>query len=250
MDFLLFLFMAAGLVGVTGLAATWALLKGFRPWLVVAVGTFTMALVVSALFLLGQWGEKQNMVTLLQNDFNESLKLKVQEWSQSGWTQENIEFFKAFFQKYIYLAFPAWLAVNCVTTGLLVYHLASSILSKLTPRVSKGIAFRHWVLPEPLVFGLILGGLLKLYVMYVQQNKWVEVVSNNLLVFFGVLYMLGGLSIISFFLNKWRFPWFVRALSYIALLNLVLPSICAVGILDVWFDFRKMKQTPRLEQPS
>jgi len=250
MDILLLLVMMTGLVGVTGLAAAWALLRGFRPRAVVAVGTLTMALVVVALFLLGQWGEKQSMTVLIQDYFHENWKILAQKYAQKGLTPDNIQLFKDFFEKYLYLAFPAWFVFNCVATGLVVYRLASSILSRITPRVSKGVSFREWVLPEPLVFGLILGGLLKLSVPLARESGWLEIAADNFLVFFGALYTLAGLSIVSFFLNKWRFPWFIRVPAYAALLWAVPPPICVIGVLDVWFDFRRMKQPPQTVLPS
>jgi hypothetical protein len=109
------------------------------------------------------------------------------------------------------------------------------------------LAFREWVIPEPLVFGVIAAGLLKLIA---EENTWKETVGNNLAVFFGGLYILGGLSIVSFFLNKWRVPAVLRFISYAVLLPIVWESFCAIGVLDVWLDFRKIKKTAVEGKPA
>jgi uncharacterized protein YybS (DUF2232 family) len=162
-----------------------------------------------------------------------------------GFQAENIEMMKVITQKYIFWSFPAWAAVSCLVAGLLAYYLASSILSRVTPRVSKPMAFREWAVPEFMVFGLIVGGILKLIF---KENSPMDIVGNNLLVFFAALYTLGGLSIVSFFFHKWRLPIFVRILGYVFIFQLVFETVCAIGVLDIWFDFRKMK--PASPEPT
>lgn len=125
---------------------------------------------------------------------------------------------------------------------------------RVTPKIPRPMRFRDWVLPEPLVFGLVVGGLLKVAQGMLQltpdQSTVVEVIANNLLVLFVGIYAMAGLCIISFFLHKWRLPSIVRFLGYfLLLLSAGFQIPCALGVLDVWFDFRKLKSPP-LEQTS
>ncbi len=119
---------------------------------------------------------------------------------------------------------------------LITWFLSS--LPELTTRVPKAMAFQEWVIPEPLVFGLIVAGILKIVA---GEKIWLDILGSNLLVFFSVVYVLGGFSIVSFFLHKWRLPATVRVLSYLILVQLPLDTVCALGVLDIWFDFRKLK---------
>ena len=66
--------------------------------------------------------------------------------------------------------------------------------------------FRQWVIPEPLVFGFIAGALLKISVKFLSlpEDNWVDILGSNLLVFFGSLYIMGGFSIIAYYLQKWK----------------------------------------------
>ena len=227
---------------MTSLAAAWALLRGFKPRAVVLTGTLTLTLFLAALFLLVQSNLKQDTLPLFQNYFNETWNHQAQWLKDSGFGQDKIDLFKEIYQKYIFYSFPAWLVVNCLFMGLLAYYLSSSILSRVTSRVSKPIPFREWVVPEPLVFGLIVGGLLKIVF---KENAPMDILGNNFLVFFVGLYTLSGLSIVSFFFHKWRLPLAIRILSYLVILNLILETICCFGVLDVWFDFRKLKSAPK-----
>jgi uncharacterized protein YybS (DUF2232 family) len=247
LDFFIKFLVVMAFIGMTTLAASWSLLRGFKPRIVVLMGSVTLAVFLGALFLFMQSSLKQETFPAFQQYFDEAWKNQSQWLTSSGVAAEKIAMFKEIYEKYIFQAFPSWIAVNCLVMGLMAYYLASAILSRVTTRVSKAIAFREWVIPEPLVFGLIIGGVIKLFF---RENAWMDILANNFLVFFVGLYTLGGLSIISFFFNKWRLPAAMRLFSYIVLLNLVFETVCCFGVLDVWFDFRKLKGSAPTPEPT
>lgn len=228
-------------LGIACLAAVWALLKGLKPRSVILVGTLTLCLLLVAIFLLMQSAYKQDTLPALHQYFTDAWTHQSQWLKESGFSQDKIDLFKDIYERYIFQAFPAWLAVNSLLLALLAYYLCSSLLSRVTRKVVKPISFRDWVVPEPLVFGLITGGLFKVIPFF--ANGPLDILGSNLLVFFIGLYTLSGLSIVSFFFHKWRLPPALRILSYLLLLNLVFETICFFGVLDVWFDFRKLKRT-------
>ena len=229
------------LVGLTCLTASWTLLRGFKPRSVVLAGSATLALFFAGLFFLIQTAQKPEAVPVLQKYFDESWDQAAKMLTANSVSPENINTIKILYQKYGVSAFPAWLGVNCLAAGLLAYYLASAVLSRVSTKVSKAVAFREWMIPEPLVYGLILGALFKLVF---KENSAMDIVGNNLLVFFVSLYTLGGLSIVSFFFNKWKFPPAIRILNYVVIFfvfNIIFESICFCCVLDIWFDFRKLK---------
>jgi len=213
----------------------------------VLFGASSIVLLVAALFLAGPLTQKKSLSASLHEYVENTEKQNAQLMTQSGVPKENIAAVNKLVQNYITLAFPAWLALNSLIVGLLSYYLSSAVLLRLGKRVPKALAFREWVIPEPLVFGVIAAGLLKLIA---EENTWKETLGNNLAVFFGGLYILGGLSIVSFFLNKWRVPAVLRFISYVVLLPIVWESFCAIGVLDVWLDFRKIKKTAVEGKPA
>jgi uncharacterized protein YybS (DUF2232 family) len=241
LDLIIKLVVVVVLMGLTSLAAAWALLRGFKPRGVVLIGTVTLAFFLAAMLLLIQANLRQDTFPFFQQNIDESWKSLTLQFANRGLSPENIEVAKVFIQKYFYYSLPAWLVLNSLFMGLLAYYLASAFLVRVTARVSRPIAFREWVVPEPLVFGLIAGGLLKIAF---KENSPMDIVGNNFLVFFVGLYTLSGLSIVSFFFHKWRLPAAIRILSYLVLLNLIFETICCFGVLDIWFDFRKLKSAP------
>lgn len=234
-------------MGFACLASVWGLLKGLKPGVTVLAGSLGAFLFLGALFAVAQSGQPVGFHELVKQGVDEVDKTPVPP--PFAGTPEAEESYKSFCKSYVVMAFPAWTALVCLVAGLLAYYFSASILFRITPRVARPLAFRDWVLPEPLVFGLILGGLLKLAVVWAQGGEAAEISGNNLLVFFVGLYTLGGLSIVSFFFEKWRLPKILRLLSYVVLFQVLFEAIFALGVLDVWRDFRKTKTLPPETNP-
>ena len=58
------------------------------------------------------------------------------------------------------------------------------------------------------------------------------------------LYLLQGLSIVQFFFRQKNIPRYLRALFYalIVLYQYLLVFVSALGLFDIWVDFRKMNR--------
>jgi uncharacterized protein YybS (DUF2232 family) len=57
----------------------------------------------------------------------------------------------------------------------------------------------------------------------------------------GFVYLLQGLGIMTFYLNRTSMPSIFRSLAYLFLLiqPLLLLGVAAFGLFDLWFDFRR-----------
>jgi hypothetical protein len=230
-------------MGTVVLTTSWALLHRVKPRMVVLSAALTAAFLSSAISFLPWWESHPNGISRLtqlfdSNQFEVEWKTYLESLGAVGFDTGKIATVKDFYLKVFYLAWPAWEALWCLVWGLLAYYGLSSILSKVFPRVPKPIAFQDWVLPEPLIFGLIIGAILNLYT---RTFSALGILGDNLLVFFVVLYTFTGSSILSFFFNKWRVPNMLRFIGY--LFFWITYSACCLGVLDVWFDIRKIKTT-------
>jgi len=103
--------------------------------------------------------------------------------------------------------------------------------------------FSFWQMPWPLAYGFIFGlvGLLfserfGIYSLHAYG------VGLSLLLVFGVLYFVQGLSIIKFFVDKQGFGPIAKAGALIAgvVFQLVFQGLSWLGLFDTWFDFRKL----------
>jgi uncharacterized protein YybS (DUF2232 family) len=232
---------------VAGLASAWALLRGFHSRWVVFAGTLSAVLFVAACFFSTESGAADS-VTQWQSLFETWFAGQSPALLKSGLAPETIDWLKTVTLKYFFFSMPAWIAVGCLIAGLASYYLASTLLLRITVRVGRPLPFRLWVLPEFSIFGFIAACLLKLLT---PENSLGDLVGDNLLVFFIGFYALGGLSIVSFYFHKWQLPVFWRIVSYFMMFQFFLQTaalVACLGILDVWFDSRKLKVIPPEEK--
>ncbi len=245
MDILLSL--AAGLasalifLGTASLAVYWALLKNFKPQTAILMGALVILVYVGGSFAADQLGTHPDSWAEIQQNFDQIWQVKAKALAEDKMPQADINMIQGLFKKYFLFCFPAWIISGSLFAGVIAYYLVSSIGARVTPRINAPVPFWQWVVPEPMIFGLILGvGLM----VFSGENTWMETTGNNLIVLFLAIYTFAGLTITSFYFKKWRFPPLARLLSYALLFELTFNSVCLLGILDIWLDFRKLKKPP------
>jgi uncharacterized protein YybS (DUF2232 family) len=134
--------------------------------------------------------------------------------------------------------FPGLSIMGLLMVAFANYLLASVLLAGAG--FSRPIqALKAWQAPEWLVWPFFLG-LLGLAV----GGGWFRTVSMNVLLVLGLIYFLQGLVILSHFLRKKGAPLLLRALVYLilAVQPYLALGVVGLGLFDLWFDFRKLKQ--------
>jgi uncharacterized protein YybS (DUF2232 family) len=96
-----------------------------------------------------------------------------------------------------------------------------------------------WRMPDWVVWLVIAAG-----AMMIVPEEIVKIIGLNTLIVLLFLYLLQGLSIVQFFFKKKNIPRYLRALFYalIVLYQYLLVFISAIGLFDIWVDFRKMNR--------
>ncbi len=98
--------------------------------------------------------------------------------------------------------------------------------------------YQLWLLPDKLIWGLILGAVLALLPIGLFR-----VIGINILILLSIIYSFQGLSVGVFFMTKWNVPLLFRSFFYVMLIFQSFGTILLLftGIADIWFDFRKIK---------
>jgi len=233
---------------ICGLAILFALLRGARPNGAILAGSLACSLFFLSFYGLSMLDGKGTGVKEMQGYLEQNIKDQMSSLKSQGVPQDKIDENMDWAEKFGVQAYPAWVALTCVWFAFLAYYMLPILYRRFASRVPPPLPFRQWIIPEPLVFGFIVGGLLKISVKYLSGPNvgWVEILADNLLVFFGCLYILGGFSVISYYLQKLNIPVVFRFPLYVILTFLFEPLFC-LGLLDVWMDVRKIK-LPTLEK--
>jgi uncharacterized protein YybS (DUF2232 family) len=94
----------------------------------------------------------------------------------------------------------------------------------------------RWKAPEGLIWILIISG-----VMLLVPAEWVKFLGLNMLIVCLFVYLLQGLSIISFIFKTKNVHRLFRILCYFFIFTLqyIILVVITVGVVDLWVDFRK-----------
>ena len=138
--------------------------------------------------------------------------------------------------------YPSLIVVILVVIAGLNLALVKKTSGRLaaSPEVGDFCRFKN---PEQLVWVLIIAGFSMLV-----ENRQLTTAALNLLVVTLSLYFVQGMAIIVNFFRKVNVPRFARGLFYVvlAIQPYLAGAVAALGIFDIWGDFRTPKQQENL----
>jgi len=132
---------------------------------------------------------------------------------------------------------PALFILSTAAAALLNYRVVAVFWRRLEGQPPlRPLMLSQWKAPEACVWVLIASG-----VCYFVPLPGMRIVGQNVLLLVGFVYLLQGLGIMTFYLNRTSMPSIFRSLAYLFLLiqPLLLIGVAAFGLFDLWFDFRR-----------
>lgn len=134
--------------------------------------------------------------------------------------------------------FPALLLISVICTVWLNTVVGQWLLRKKDPSRINREDFKNWRLPELLVWLVIITG----FTLLVPHAK-LNTISLNVGLVLLVLYFSQGLAIVSSLMQKWSLPLVIKIITYNLLFLQIygIGFIAALGLADVWVDFRKQR---------
>jgi uncharacterized protein YybS (DUF2232 family) len=132
---------------------------------------------------------------------------------------------------------PALFVLSTAAAALLNYGVVRIVWRRLEDQPPlPQLMLTQWKAPEACVWVLIASG-----ICYFVPFPGMRIVGQNMLLLVSVVYLVQGLGIMAFYLNRTSMPSILRSLAYIFLLiqPLFLVGVTAVGLFDLWFDFRR-----------
>jgi uncharacterized protein YybS (DUF2232 family) len=138
--------------------------------------------------------------------------------------------------------YPALVTVALGVVAACNLMLISKVASRFRLPVYLG-DFRKYRNPEPLVWLLIAAG----FGMLVQQSL-IHLAALNVLIVLCTLYLVQGCAVISHLFSTFKVPSFIRL--FVCLLLILQPfmalAVAALGIFDLWGDFRSPNKPQNL----
>ncbi len=193
---------------------------------------------------LGGW---QAFRASVQANMHEALQKAEQGSGLKGAEKDKVE---QWVEGVFMALLPAWTLV----VGLFWLALDEFLLHWLLERMGKippRPPLLAWVLPEALIWILLASGFALLWMGWQGQaagHPMVLKVAGNALVALLPAYLLEGCLVATWQMRRWRFPRWLRWSAWVVLVFLFGPLTAAflallavVGIMDTWFDFRKVR---------
>lgn len=163
----------------------------------------------------------------------------IQIYSQIDPSSEQIAAIKENSARIVNILLLLLPGLSLVSTSLLVLinlFAAKHLFHKFSLPFPDFGDLTQWRVPEKLIWLPIGAGFILLL-------PWepTKIAGLNILILLLPLYVLNGLAVAEFFQKKLKVSLFFRLLFYLMIFAVpyVIIAACIVGLVDVWFDFRK-----------
>jgi uncharacterized protein YybS (DUF2232 family) len=181
-------------------------------------------------------------VAQLSNYMSSNLQLALDLYREMDATDERIDMVAQSMEGILYVMLRILPAIAIVSTLLVVWSnllLARPLLRSRQLHYPDFGSLDKWKAPEPLVWVVIASGVLLLV-----PHKGLKLLGVNGLIIMMTVYFFQGISIVSFYFEKKQFPKVLRGILHglIAIQQFVLLLVIAIGFLDMWIDFRRIKK--------
>lgn len=235
---LLFLELAA-----SGLVLGELLRRGWGPEATLALGVAGVLASSCGVFLLHAAAQGQSPAALAQALSEQTMAEVGRNLKELGYGAADVEPMLEGMRAML----PAVLATSVGALFGLNLALARRLFGRLGAQLAEWPPFRLWRLPDALVFVAIGAGLAML--ANVGPSR---LIGANLLAVAAVFYFIQGLAISAFFLERHRVPRPLRLAAYVlmAAWHHLSLGVAVVGLLDLWVDFRRLREAAAKEAES
>ncbi len=229
--------------GLIALLMPELLLRGFSAVRSIAWTTVATAVLLSVAVFFFSLAGAQNIHHMAVAEIHKSVAQAVAIYEKSGVTGDELAVLKqtmATAADLVIRLYPALITITLIVMAgcnlLLLRRFAAGMGHMLN--ISE---FRGYRNPDLLVWGLIAGGFALL-----STNPFITTPALNALAIIVVLYFLQGLAVLTTVISRQSIAGVLRAGLYIMLIlqPYLAALVAAIGIFDLWGDFR----TPRKQE--
>jgi len=204
----------------------------------------TCLLLLMGLLVLAVAGLRKNLGPLdmvyayLLESLEETARLYTQvgaDPEKAGEFQETLKALK----EVVALIYPSLMIVGSAFVVWLNVIMSRPLFIKRNLEVPDFGALDRWKSPELMVWGLIAAG----FSLFLSFSP-LRLVAVNALVIMLAIYFFHGLSVLLFYLNKYRVPPWMRVGVYalILLQQILVVGVTMAGLFDQWIDLRRIHQ--------
>jgi uncharacterized protein YybS (DUF2232 family) len=228
----------AGTVGVATLVIAFAVLRSWSIERTAVTALFVWFLGVASLYVVGA-GSLSAAASAAQEQVDHAFSMVLEASVAAGAETEAIALLEAERATLVQSVLEILPALIFLTGGaILCVNL--SLTRRLAPAF-EGFRLRYWHNPDNLIWVFIAAG----FGLFAPVDA-VSVTASNVFVCLLGCYFLQGLAVITYYFDRFRLPIALRVGTYllIAIQQLLAAVVLALGIFDLWGDFRRLHTGP------
>ena len=230
--------------GILGIALGVAIRKKLSVWEILLIGSITSFASKILLMLLGLWLMGANPLLLGVDQIDQSISQSISFYRNMGFDPEQLEVFKNSLLQSLELlrvAFPAMLVVASVFDTIINYWVSRKILKRFGYTLAPLTSFQQWRVGHSF-FWSYLAGIFLLIINTRFNIPALQRIGVNIQILFSVIFLVAGLALIAYFVQYYKVkPFFFWVICLFVFMQPLLSLVVTwIGIVDVWFDFRKL----------
>ncbi len=208
--------------------------------IILSATVFMLLVSLGYLFILGL-SKDMGPVVLLLDTLHGHMAASVEVYKEMGVSQENILELERYSKIFIEIVFPSLAIVGIGFVVWLNVVMAKLFFRRGNLPYPEFVPMDHWKAPEKLIWGVIVSG----FALFLFQGT-IKLIATNVLIVVMVIYLFHGLSILIFFLNKYKMPSWIRVSVYLLIIiqQFFWLFLGLAGLFDQWVDFRKLHKEP------
>lgn len=236
---------ALAAAGFAGMLMFWTVQKRFSVEGVVLLPSLLLVGAIAFYFIYGGMQLSITPWQLVEKHIQEAVELNIRLYSRLPLNAEEIQSItnsKPQMISLLTMIFPALCVIAAVFTVWINLLAAGRLLKSRGILPAPLSALSEWSAPAWLVWIFIAAG-----GMSAVSMAPVRFSGINLFLVASFIYFLQGLAIVSFFFQHRNISPFFRFLAYflIAIQQMLMIAIAAVGLFNLWVDFRKYLRKDR-----
>lgn len=234
----------------TGYALAYAGRRGDSPAMAGLKGSAALSLCWVLLLLFwattAESSPYAQMIAIFDASFDEAMQYYRQTESMTSETLAIMEETLARTKVLLPIIVPAVIGSAALLISMLSMVMGNRLVNRFCGR-QIWPQFRLWHLPERFIWLGIVSA-----VLVFPPIAALRMLCVNLLILVGVIYSFQGLAVFVFFLHKWNVSVLFRSFLYVLVFFQSIGTVLLLlfGVADVWFDFRRLRQSPKPEEGS
>lgn len=185
---------------------------------------------------------KDDLSRLFQNN-KEQILSTLEEQELSELDMSSLEATIDIFYKNMMAIMPTVMILISSIIGYLNYKVSTWVVHKMGNKKIEVPDFSTFALPKDIAIGIIMSYIL-IFILKSQNIDYHAGLAININGLLSVMFLVQGVSLISYFLKKKGIGKFIRIvfISFIINFSIIGNLILFAGMLDIIFDFRKIRK--------